>query len=616
MTRIRRFPFLTLLVLGLALLLSGCGEAGLLDLYGGEEAILIESIAPGTVLVRGEAIPVSASADESASDPAYMELRIEDQEGELILLTEESASSTPLVISTEDFPPGYFMLTIRALDGDRNELSESEVPFFISLSDGTTLIKGISAYPTAVLPREGIVFYAELAQLSGDPYLRWSADGRTIGEGRVSDGSQLISWRVPESEGIYPVIAELFPFPPPGNESFRFNAAERFKIEAFVSSDPRTPRGELGPAEDYSVLFHFRGTFDSAGFLDLPDPQIDAEPLLVVESGIFGFQFTSEETIRIAESLLPADGGRLDPFTLHLKGIFSDPGRIVSVLNTRNEEFFRLSRSPAGVLLAIDGRVYELALPGELLASPRYLALSFDSYEEGLLTRWFLDGTLQQADRLPQIALPGNLSETLIGGGFSGTLDEFGIYAGRNGEKAASDPELFGFAMRERYGRRLLFARGFDDAAPQQGIRLNGEQVRSDIRTSSLRVPASALLEIELPPWEVAEGRIELEFTEPIEGLGFALLDEADPVETSLGRASSAPDGTVTIRWRQSGAFLEYSSASGSKLFRLEMSDDARLMLRLQAPPDRALLLDSVVIIRGDESLAAEAEEEADSPEV
>lgn len=607
----RRKPYSTLLMSVSILLLVGCGESGLLDLYGGGEAVVIESILPGSVIAPGDAIPVSAQADETVSDPAYLELRVEDRRGDLLLSFEEPAADAPISVATEELPPGYYLLIVRALDADRNELSASEVPFFVVQQ--STLIKGISAYPTAVLPKEGIVFYAELAQVSGDPYLRWSADGRTIGEGPVSQGKQLISWRVPESEGIYPVTAELFPFPPPEGEGFRFTAAERFKIEAFVSADPRTPRGELGPADAFSSLFHFRGTFDSAGFLELGEPAIEGEPVLAVESGIFGFRFAGGDALRFDRSMIPVASGEIAPFTLHLKGIFSEPGRIFTVKRSRGEDFLRLGRTQSGLTLGLNGQIYAFSLPTELFEAPRYLSLSFDRTEEGMLLRWFLDGRLRQTDRLPRQPIPGDLANALIGGGFSGMLDEFGIYTGEDRRESISDPDLFGFAMRERYGRRLLYARGFDDSAPQEGVSLGDRPTRPEIERSSLRIPAGEILDISLPALADAEGRIELEFLSAVEGLGYSL---ANRDATEMGNASTDPDGKLTIRWNQSGSLLDYSTGDGAKRFRLEAGEESSLFLRVRAPEGADLLLDSLIILRGDESLAADREGEAEAEEV
>ena len=591
--RTRRLTFT--LILLLALLAAGCGESGLLDLYNLEGEVEISTLPAGSVIAAGETIPVSVRTAEDSESVEELELTLYSREGERLGGWNLPADGDPAQLETQNLAPGYYQLTIRALGSSGRDLEERELPFFIS--DGVTRIRGISAYPSAALPKEGMVFFADLDIAPGsDPYLRWSAAGRPIGAGTVSEGMRLVSWKVPESEGVYPVTVELFPFPPPGTRGFAFQAADQFRIEAFVSTDPREARGEFGPAAEYPLLFHFRGSFASAGSLTVAEPRQTGEPQLAVESGTFGYRFGSGDELvyRVPALLALRDGAAAT--TLQLKGIFDGTGTVFALDTPRGERYLALERVDTGFLLRFGETVTELSLPGELLNQPRYLAVRFTRRPVGYALAWFLDGEFRAGRMLTMLPPAASEASVLhIGPDFSGLLDEIGVHRG-------DDPGIFAFAMRERYGRLLILAEGFDAG---EGSRLSDRTevaLRRDPDNSRLILPPGAEAGIALPLDDYSDGRVTLRFSDPAEApsLYIAAGEQRFPIDGLVPDLS----GRISLGWRRDEGRVEFIAGDGSVGTGFERGAEENVELRIAAQ-DGPLSLEWIVITRGEASIVS-----------
>ena len=200
-----------------------------------------------------------------------------------------------------------------------------------------------------------MLFFADVdISGAGDPYIRWTASGKVIAEGRIADGTELVSWTVPDTEGVYAVLAELFPFPPGTKDDFSFLAPERFRIEAFVSADPGPVRGEFTPDSSYSTVFHFRGTRDTEGFAEISAVILEGTPGLAVESGLFGYRFAAEDAIKVtaADAVLPVVRGQAGPCTIELKGLFTGNGTIFSLLGAEAKPLAELFAYRRGLCLS------------------------------------------------------------------------------------------------------------------------------------------------------------------------------------------------------------------------------------------------------------------------
>jgi hypothetical protein len=600
-----------LLMLILPALLAGCGESGILDLYNVQGQIEIQSISPGSVVPAGEAIPVSVISDDSYREASSIDLTLYSREGETVDSWNLPVGDWPSMLETDGLDPGYYLLDVRVLDSSSGELESLELPFFVSASPGA--IKGISAYPSAARPKEGMIFFADLDFPEGsDPYLRWSADGRVISAGSVSEGARLISWRVPENEGIYPVTAELFPVAPPGNKDFPFPATERFKIEAFVSTDPHAPRGELGPSDSFASLFHFRGSFDSSGYLTLPEARVQGQPELAVEAGIFGYRFSGEDALLFSGTLLPHGEAEQPPFSVELKGLFRANGAVYSLKNRRGEDVLVLQRDEEGFSLRTSDSRTIFPLADELLEAPRYLAFSLEMSGNRTRVRWYLDGQFMGSNDMPPLSFPSGRVSSVLGGGFSGLLDEFGVYSRLPDGTPAADPGIFAYAMRERYGRLLILAEGFD-AVPSPGFFLPGSSpVRVRAEESSLIIPAGGRVGVPVALDGAPDGRIRL---------GFASSPAPPRLSFRIGESESESfepvqelDGSVSLSWRRSSGRLELLAGGIIVSVLAPDSSEKNLELWFSAEEEPAAL-DWLVISRGEARIAAQAEGGVSPPE-
>jgi len=598
------------LALVFAVLLGGCGESGLMDIYAVSNAIRLSTIPAGSVLEPGDQIPLSLTVNSGSALPETLEVRIYRNADSLVSTSDYKVESSVVLVETDDLRPGFYSLTAFPGNAEGTE-AELELPFFISSGAGS--IQRISTYPSTVLPGEGMVLFADLtAAASDDPYIRWKAGGRTIAAGRVAHGAQLANWQVPKTPGIYPVTAEYFPFPPPEKGDFLFPGAEK-RSEAFVSMEQRTPRGELGPAESYSSLFHFRGTFESNGYALVPEPRIEGTPVLALEDEIFGYSFTEHDALVFNTSLIPVRNGIPEAFVLELKGIFSRNGNILSVRNQRDVLVLSLQRSDEGFLLATDSFQVPLALPVSFIlpetAVPLYLAIVVEPGSPSGKLRWYLNGVYQGSVALPDLTgFGGTGLRTIIGGGFHGLLDEFGIRT----LEPAQEGGIFGFAMRERYGRSLVMAEGFDVPWPDN-LLLQGSVGTGDSNEESILLIEKGGQAGFAVPMQGAEGRIILSFKEaPAKaGIGFKLGEaESGPV-----RLIPRADGKATlfilrrdrdINIRQGETIL--ASFTGD-----DSDGDLQLWIRAE---DESLRLDSILVSRGTERFSFQAVGAEVSPEL
>ncbi|WP_319562788.1 hypothetical protein [Marispirochaeta sp.] len=582
------------LVLIWVLSFSGCGESGLMDIYAVSNAIRLSTIPAGSVLEPGDQIPVSLASDSDSTLPDLLLVSVHKGSGALISTREYDVKASVVLLETTDLVPGYYIVSVRSRNEDSDE-AELELPFFISSSAGN--IKGISAYPSTVLPGEGMVFFADLEQGAvEDPYIRWKAGGRTIAAGRVADGFQLASWQVPGTPGIYLVTAEYFPFPPPQNGNFSFSGAEK-RGEAFVSTDQGTPRGELGPWESYSSLFHFRGTFQSSGSTELPEPRIEGNPLLALDAEIFGYRFSAEEALVFDTSLIPFKNGKPEAFVLEMKGIFSKSGAVFTVRDQQDNQVISLERNDDGFLLKGNDFYAPMPLLRTEADVPLYLACVLEPHASLQRLRWYADGEYQGEVSLPPITgFLGSSFSTIIGGGFSGLLDEFGIRS----VESPSEGGIYGFAMRERYGRSLAMAEGFDTPVPD-GIIVNDDSGSSENGEPSVMIigrnnPAGFII-----PLQSAAGRIILSFIDPSvsAGISFKLGEEKTP---SVSLAAGA-DGKVLlmISRREHNIIISHDDSVLASL--TAEGGQEELQLWLEAV-DRTLRLDSILVLKGEDRLA------------
>ena len=210
--------FSIVLTLMFVVLLCGCGESGLMDIYAVSSAVRLSTIPAGSVINPGDQIPLSLTVDSGSALPEILGVRIYRDGNSLVSTMDHEVESSIVLVETDDLVPGFYRIT--AFSGiSEDPETELELPFFISSGAGG--IQRISAYPSTVLPGEGMVLFADLAEApADDPYIRWKAGGRIIGAGRVAEGAQLANWQVPETPGNLPGYCGVLSLSSPGKRRF------------------------------------------------------------------------------------------------------------------------------------------------------------------------------------------------------------------------------------------------------------------------------------------------------------------------------------------------------------------------------------------------------------
>ncbi|HUI69621.1 MAG TPA: hypothetical protein VL354_03805, partial [Spirochaetia bacterium] len=93
---------------------------------------------------------------------------------------------------------------------------------------------------------------------------------------------------------------------------------------------------------------------------------------------------------------------------------------------------------------------------------------------------WFLNGELVSSHTvsvtIPPLRQDGT---TVIGGqgGFTGVIDEFGVYYRDDQGKSSADPAQLFRAMQRKFGKNLVLASEFEGAQLPQGMTLEGKAV-------------------------------------------------------------------------------------------------------------------------------------------
>ncbi len=475
------------------IIISGCS-----DLTSGQQAlndepVVIETIARGEILQPGESIPVEYILNETETPPDKLVITVTDQVGNIVF--EETFEEDPLPewipeIETEQgFTDGLYSLRMDFYTGDELFFSETR-EFFITAA--VRSIVSITSYPPVLYPGGGGLFYADIDGSEEDCWLRWMLDGEKIAEGTVTDGYRSIEIEAPDTEGVYNLSLEVFPFEPPEG-GYAFKSILKKEIPLYINKQQKAGVNEFGPANEFSSLFHFRGSYlDSAGAdLDKTDELSPVgNPELSVKDGLFGYYMTRQTGFKTESLMIPAGNGELQSFSVMMSMIPYDlPGDSFS---DNPDEIFYTGFSDgslevsAGVFpdgrmkgeIAVGGERFSLYSEAPLLSEDVYSSVSFavKPDEEKLVLAWYLDGVPEsEMSYYPEPGVKASwtdlkLSEKpaesriLGGNGTSGLMDEFGVYRG------AIDPEQFRRAMEYEYGKFLMYAEGFDGRTDDLGF--------------------------------------------------------------------------------------------------------------------------------------------------
>jgi hypothetical protein len=352
-----------------------------------------------------------------------------------------------------------------------------------------------------------------------------------------------------------------------------------------------------------------------------------------VQDGVFGYFLDGSSGFTIEEFLLPTHQKRLLPFTLIMRyQLLEKP--IERVFFTAESpqagfKFYLTTDSdgfPRAIIKTADGTV-ESSVPSSSIAEGKKqeLALSFLPDGNNSQFLWFLDGEAVYASEA-EIELPILLQEgrTTIAGeeGFTGIVDEVGIYYKDRNDEYSIHSKLYQKKMRELYGDSLVYAEGFDGFKIPDQLETKGEV---DIDKGTLIIPPGG--SVGLPNFSLAYETVQLEVEIPPDQGGWKMdiLDAAD------GDSFLVYNGDATVLKEQSSDSIEIGSMDDERVLTLshserfltlkgeknsttveqENNESAEVQLVLKnIDKEKSFLLSKVLIIRLNQSFVSSEGEE------
>lgn len=304
-----RTAFLSLLLLTI-LLFSGCGDMNLffpLDDGSAGESYLRVSVDEGSIVPAGKSISVDLrESEDSRPLPVKLIANMYDKENRLLdsmIFTDELAGGTIPPIAPEALRRGYHRIRFELFDDGGRLLETRDLDFFYE--DKAFSINAITVFPAlSIAPSSAGLIFAETAP-PDTGYLRWSSGGVVFARGTAADFRDGALWSAPGEPGVYPVLVEYFPEPPPAHfgGDYPFASPVSRSAELYVDAGTGPEPGALGPADAYPFLFHFHGTLDNAGTAGSAEAAdaftVEGSPRPFVHGGAFGYRFLRGDALRI-----------------------------------------------------------------------------------------------------------------------------------------------------------------------------------------------------------------------------------------------------------------------------------------------------------------------------
>ena len=479
------------MILGLIL---SCGDQSLfMSLNNTPSDLQLTTVVDGQILTDGKGVPLTVAAqDASKVKDLEMEVTITSPTGQSVWHSRQAvpAVNEPLYVQPPSLPLGQYRMDL-VLYSSGEATQKKSATFFVAT--GGWKIAGIKSYPPVSTSSGKVLLTADLQYPNGsDPWLRWSWKGKVIKKGALSQGLGKVLWTVPSDEGVYTITLEMFPVAPAGDSDYSFGSSISLSTDVYVSTGSRTGAGDLGSADSYLTLLRLQGTLDDAGVGAKKAGRTSASaigaPEIVSSETGFGYRLANGAGFSLGWLALPVDGGSLHPFTASF-GIsfdsFAAQNTILAASTTNGTFTFIISidgttHAPQAVLQAAGGQPVTIPWSGVgLLTGQRYLlSLSIVPQGQTIVALWFVNGELQSSRTLP-FASP-TISEdgtTVIGGpnGFTGVIDEFGIYFRDDQGRPSPDPAQYLRVAQRKYGQNLVFASGFEGVYLPAGMALEGK---------------------------------------------------------------------------------------------------------------------------------------------
>ena len=454
------------------------------------------TVADGQVLTDGKGIPLTVSVqDTTKAKDLEMEVTLSAPGGASVWHSRQNvpAVNEQLYIQPPSLQPGQYRMDLVIYSS--GEVSQKKSSNFF-VATGNWKIAGIKSYPPVIGSSGRVLLKADLQYPDGsDPWLRWSYKGKVIQKGALSQGLGKILWTVPAEEGVYTITLEMFPAAPTTDPGYSFSSSISLSTDVYVSTGNQSGSGDLGFGDSYLTLLRLQGTLDDSGAgarkLGKTTATAIGSPEIVSTENGFGYRLAKGAGFSLPWFALPLDGGTLNPFTVSFGVNFDSfsASNVLFVASTADGNFtFTISvdSTTHAPQATIQWAGQSITVPWSgvgLLTGQRYLlSLSIIPQGQTFTAVWFLNGELMST-RTVSFIPPGLRQDgtTAIGGpnGFSGVIDEFGVYCRDDQGRPSADAAQYLRIAQHKYGRDLVLADGFETGNLPDGMTTEGKAMAS-----------------------------------------------------------------------------------------------------------------------------------------
>ena len=474
-----------------------------------DEDVKLLTIKNGSILEAGSSLPVTFVYDEFEFGFDHLKISLFDDTGKEVAVNQIERSNVGSnrkreIALPENLEKGIYHVRFELFNNNSKTVFSNTTNFFYGSS--AFRLNNIQSYPPNPAPGERVLLIADFTAPSGfDPYFRWIVGRNIVSEGFFSEGGSRYIWEVPPFEGAYSVTVELFPFKPSDKVFQRFNSAISSNSSVIVSESNRIRSGDFLPKESYSTLFHFRGEIFDFGHLAAGNGnfKIIGEPSPDFRDGIFGYYFKRNEYIEIPSIVAPfSREGNLQPFSIKLKFI-NDYS--VSADPSQNRPFFSVHSADENFIISLgqDSRTQyfcEIVSGANRFRSNVFrsastlntilnLTVSFYPSVNSCTIVWMMNGETIAREVIPFLPnLVANQGKAIIGSGlFPILFDEAGAFTRTSNGRNSVSPFCFRDYNSEIFGRRFLFAEGFDYLEALSPLKSEGVAVNNGFVTIAPR---------------------------------------------------------------------------------------------------------------------------------
>ena len=589
-----------LLFLGL---MASCGDQSLfMPLNNTISDLQVNTVTDGQIITNGQGVPLTVAAqDASKAKDLEMEVTLTSPSGGSVYHNRQAvpALNEQLSVQPPSLPPGQYRMDV-VIYSSGEVVQKKSANFFVA--NGSWRVAGIKSYPPVIASSGKVLLKADLQYPDGaDPWLRWSWKGKVIQKGSLSQGLGKILWTVPAVEGVYTIMLEMFPVAPSPDSDYSFSSSVSLSTDVYVSTGSKAGNGDLGSPDSYLTLLRLQATLDDSGGGARKAGQDLGFSNRLTRARFHGERFRLPACGR--RGFLPALGdasrGRRKPPSLHrelrdhVRQLLraEQPARHCDVRRELHVHDLRGRDYPcaAGRLPGRGGSTsHHPVVRSGLVTGQRYLlSLSIIPQGQGITALWLVNGELASSRTVmfapPVIRQDGT---TTIGGpnGFTGVLDEFGIYYRDEQGRASPDPAQYQRMAQLRYGQGLAFASGFEGIYVPTGMSTEGKAAMT-AGTLTLS-PDSALV---LPDVKLGTGSASCTIDVSPDSSRIMVIrlqwgaDSAGAVDVP----QTADSGELRFKVAASGQSLVISGPAGEKTVTVPgaSGSSSALVIRVVNPP-------------------------------